>query len=210
MEDIHWLGHDTFRIEYEGKIIYTDPFQLQNPEKKADIIFVTHEHSDHCSPADIEKIRKESTVIIAARLAAEKLQGQVQIVSPREKIEVGGIEVETVPAYNVNKFRSPGVPFHPEENGGVGYILNIKGARVYHAGDTDVIPEMKEIRADIFLVPVSGIYVMTAAEAVEAAGLIKPAIAVPMHIGRHMGTEDDAVYLKKNAGCEVRILPIEE
>ena len=114
-----------------------------------------------------------------------------------------------MPAYNVNKFRSPGVPFHPKEAGNVGFVIAVEGQRIYHAGDTDVIPEMEAIETDIALLPVSGTYVMTAEEAVEAAALIKPKVAIPMHVGRGIGAHDDAERFKEKAPVPVEVLPIE-
>jgi L-ascorbate metabolism protein UlaG (beta-lactamase superfamily) len=114
------------------------------------------------------------------------LTGKVQIVRPGNKIIVGGIEIEVVPSYNTNK------KFHPKPNGWVGFIFKVKGQRIYLAGDTDYIPEMKNFKADIALLPVSGTYVMTAEEAVKAALDIKPKIAIPMHFGSIVGSQNDA------------------
>ncbi|RKX55490.1 MAG: MBL fold metallo-hydrolase [Thermodesulfobacteriota bacterium] len=186
IENIHWLGHATFKIVTEDKIIYIDPFQLKKKDQ-ADIILITHEHFDHCSPEDVEKIQKSDTVIVTTSDCALKLSGEIKKVKPGDKINVKGIEIEAVPAYNTNK------KFHPKENNWVGYIINIKGTKIYHAGDTDKIPEMKDFKnIDIALLPVSGTYVMTAEEAAEAATIINPKIAVPMHYGSIVGSEKDA------------------
>ena len=186
IENIHWLGHATFKIVTEDKIIYIDPFQLKKKDQ-ADIILITHEHFDHCSPEDVEKIQKPDTVIVTTSDCALKLSGEIKKVKPGDKINVKGIEIEAVPAYNTNK------KFHPKENNWVGYIINIKGTKIYHAGDTDKIPEMKDFKnIDIALLPVSGTYVMTAEEAAEAATIINPKIAVPMHYGSIVGSEKDA------------------
>jgi L-ascorbate metabolism protein UlaG (beta-lactamase superfamily) len=184
LEKIRWLGHDTFKINGE-KIIYTDPFQLAR-EDRADIILVTHEHRDHCSPEDINKIWGPSTVIIAPADCAAKLKKNYRVIKPGEQIEVLGIKIEAVPSYNTNK------TFHTKDRKWVGYIFSVLGKRIYLAGDTDRIPEMKNIHADIALLPVSGTYVMTAEEAVEAALDINPQIAIPMHYGSIIGTRDDA------------------
>lgn len=184
IKEIHWLGHDTFRIVGE-KLIYTDPYKLKRSDK-ADIILITHEHYDHCSPEDIRKIQGPDTVIVATADCCVKLSGNLKTVRPGSKINVGGIEIEAVPAYNLNK------QFHTKERGWVGYIFSIRGQRIYLAGDTDYIPEMKDIKADIALLPVSGTYVMTAEEAITAALDIMPKFAIPMHYGSVVGTKKDA------------------
>jgi L-ascorbate metabolism protein UlaG (beta-lactamase superfamily) len=137
-------------------------------------------------------------------------KGDVRIVEPGDAIQVRGIDVEAVPAYNVNKFRSPGIPFHPREAGHVGFVVTVEGKRVYHAGDTDCIPEMADLEEiDVALLPVSGIYVMTAEEAVQAASAIRPRIAIPMHLGRGIGSPDAAQVFKEKAAVNVAILEME-
>jgi L-ascorbate metabolism protein UlaG (beta-lactamase superfamily) len=184
VKNIFWLGHDTFKIAGE-KVIYTDPFKITKIDT-ADIILITHEHYDHCSPEDVKKLTGNNTVIIATADCAAKLEGKVKTVKAGDKIQVEGIDIETVPSYNTNK------QFHPKEKGWVGYIFTVNGQRIYIAGDTDYIPEMKSFKADIALLPVSGTYVMTADEAVKAALDIQPKIAIPMHYGSIVGSVDDA------------------
>jgi L-ascorbate metabolism protein UlaG (beta-lactamase superfamily) len=209
VSNIHWLGHDSFRIKGDGLVIYIDPWQIEDGPK-ADLILITHDHRDHCSPADVAKVQKEDSVIVTVAAAAAKLSGQIQVVKPGDELRVKGIPISAVPAYNVNKFRSPGVPFHPRESGYVGFVVTVEGQRIYHAGDTDCIPEMGSINADIALLPVSGTYVMTADEAVEAAAIIKPQIAIPMHIGRGIGSLADAERFKEKASVPVEILPMKK
>lgn len=199
-ENIHWLGHDTFKITGE-KVIYTDPFKLKKKDT-ADIILITHEHYDHCSPEDVKKIQGSSTVIVAPSDCASKFTGNVKKVRPGDKINVNGIDIEAVPSYNTNK------QFHTRDRNWVGYIFTVNGKRIYLAGDTDYIPEMKNIKADVALLPVSGTYVMTADEAVKAALDIKPKVAIPMHYNSIVGTEKDAKQFADGlqGKVEVRIL----
>ena len=205
IENIHWLGHDTFRIEND-KIIYIDPFRLRGKPPKADLILITHDHSDHCSPDDVAKIAKDDMVIVTIAAAARRLKGDVRVVKPGDSLTVLGIPIETVSAYNVSKFRSPGVPFHPKESGHVGFILTVGGLRIYHAGDTDVIPEMDDIEADIALLPVGGTYTMTADEAAQAANRIQPKVAIPMHHSTIVGSVRDAERFRDLCQVEVVIL----
>lgn len=185
IENIHWLGHDAFKIAGE-KVIYTDPFQLKKPDR-ADIILITHEHYDHCSPDDVAKVQTENTVIVAPPDCAQKLKGNIETVKPGDKLTVHGIEIETIPSYNTNK------QFHTKDRNWVGYIFKVNGKRIYLAGDTDRIPEMKTLKnIDIALLPVSGTYVMTADEAIQAALDIQPKIAIPMHYGSIVGEKSDA------------------
>lgn len=195
---IVWLGHDSFRIDAD-KIVYFDPYQI-SPGAKADLILVTHEHFDHCSPGDIAKIQKPETVIVTEKDSAKKLKGNVKVVRPGQTIDADEIKIEAVPAYNTDK------TFHPKENGWLGFIAEIEGVRVYHAGDTDFIPEMNQFEVDIALLPVSGTYVMTAVEAIEAALAIRPKLAIPMHYGAIVGGEQDAKDFKVALEGKVEVL----
>jgi len=201
--NIHWLGHDTFRIEGE-QLIYTDPFNIKKRDK-ADIILITHEHRDHCSSEDVKKIQGPDTIIVTPADCAAKLQGSIKVVKPGDKIEIKGITIEVVPSYNTNK------QFHTKERGWVGYVFTVKAKRIYLAGDTDYIPEMKNIKTDIALLPVSGTYVMTADEAVKAALDIKPKVAIPMHYGSIVGSKEDALKFAEElkGKIDVVILPEE-
>ncbi|PUA32074.1 MAG: Zn-dependent hydrolase [Candidatus Terraquivivens tikiterensis] len=204
---ISWLGHDAFRLKDE-KTIYIDPYRIKGKEA-ADVILVTHEHFDHLSVEDINKISSERCVIVAARPCAGQLARvrakEIKYVKPGDELEVEGIRIKAVPAYNTTKFREPGRPFHPKDAGGVGYVVTMKGISIYHTGDSDFIPEMRGLKVDVLLVPVSGTYVMTAEEAASAANAIMPRLAIPMHYGTIVGSEKDAEHFKRLAKCEVRI-----
>jgi L-ascorbate metabolism protein UlaG (beta-lactamase superfamily) len=198
VENMRWLGHDSFRID-GSKTVYFDPFRLEGgPE--ADLILISHDHFDHCSPEDVEKIRKDDTVIITEKDAAKKLKGDVRILSPGEKTEVGSIGIEAVPAYNTDK------DFHPRKNRWLGFVVRMDGVGVYHAGDTDFIPEMKDMNVDIALLPVSGTYVMTAEQAVTAAKAIRPKVAIPMHYGAIVGDDEDAASFQKALAGTVKVM----
>ena len=185
IDHITWLGHATFRIDAD-KVIYIDPWKLKGDEPGADIILITHDHYDHCEPKDVAKIQKDNTVIVTTADCARKLSGDVRVVTPGQKVEIDGVTVEAVAAYNRDK------AFHPLTSGWVGYVVTAGGQRIYHTGDSDLTDEMKAVRADILLVPVGGTYTMTAEEAAEAANAIGPQWAVPMHYGDIVGSDDDA------------------
>lgn len=204
LKKIEWLGHDGFRIK-SSLTLYFDPYQIK-PGPAADFIFISHPHFDHCSPEDIDKIKEEDTIIVTEEESAKKLSGKIEVMKPGDEKVFKDIKVKAVSAYNIGK------TFHPKEKGWLGFVVEVEGVRIYHAGDTDFIPEMKEIRADIAFLPVSGTYVMTADEAVKAALTIKPQIAIPMHYGAIVGTEKDANQFAKalEGKIEVVILPRED
>jgi len=197
---LSWLGHDGFLYQNE-KTIYFDPYEISGGPP-ADLILISHDHFDHCSPDDVKKIQKKDTVIVTEADSAKKLSGSIEIMKPGEAKTLQGILIETVPSYNTNK------DFHPKAKGWLGFIVTLEGIRIYHPGDTDFIPEMKGLRADIAFLPVSGTYVMTATEAAEAAKALKPKIAIPMHYGAIVGSDKDAQEFKKllQGIIEARIL----
>ena len=208
---IEWLGHATVRIRDRGNIIYIDPYQIKETNDKADIVLITHEHYDHCSPADLKKVVKKGTIVMITPNGVSKISGiegiKIEVVSMNKEYKIGDYTIETVPAYNVNKFRSPGVPFHMKGDV-VGYVINIRGKKIYHASDTDFIKEMLSLKdIDVAFVPVGGTYTMDAKEAAEAVNSFKPKIAVPMHYGTIVGSIEDAERFKKLVGrSEVVIL----
>ena len=209
LDSIEWLGHAGFRIDASGTTIYIDPYRIADGPT-ADLILVTHGHYDHYSPQDVERVSGGHTWLVAPPAVAERAGGRVASIAPGQQLElepVPGVEVLGVAAYNTSKRDEDGRPFHPRDAGGVGFELNVRGERLYHAGDTDVIPEMDQVvGVDLALLPVSGTYVMTASEAAEAARRIQPAMAVPMHWGEHIGTREDAEEFAERATVPVTIM----
>ncbi len=200
LERLHWLGHASFRLD-GPPTIYFDPWKLEGEPPQADIVLVSHEHFDHCSPEDVERISGPGTVIVANPGAAKDLRGDVRVLRPGERTTVGEVEIEAVPAYNTDK------SFHPRQAEHLGFIVTVGGERLYFAGDTDRIPEMADIACDVALLPVGGTYTMTADEAALAAADVGPQVAVPMHWGSGVvGTRDDAERFRSLYGGEVVIL----
>jgi L-ascorbate metabolism protein UlaG (beta-lactamase superfamily) len=178
---LKWLGHASWKIKAGGKTIYVDPYQGEYDEK-ADLIISTHSHTDHCDPSKINMVKTDKTVIVAPADCAAKIGASVKSLKPGEKATFGEVTVEAVEAYNVKRFRSPGVPFHPKGLG-VGYLIRSGGKTVYHVGDSDFIPEMKGLKGvDLLLIPSGGTYTMDNEDAAEATVAILPKTAVPIHI----------------------------
>lgn len=198
LEGIEINCHSSIKIS-KGKIIYIDPFKIQKQTNDADIILVTHDHYDHYSPEDIEKIINEETIIVAPKTvkALSKMKNTV-LVEPNNIYEVKGIRIETIPAYNVNK------QFHEKDNQWVGYIIEIENTRYYIAGDTDVIPENKQVKCDVAFIPVGGTYTMNYEEAAELVNVIKPKIAVPTHYGNIVGEKDEGEKFKNLLDAEIK------
>ena len=209
LENIHWLGHDSFRLD--GSVtVYIDPWKLPAGQPQAGIILVTHDHFDHLSVPDIEKIAGPDTMVVGPASVTAQL-GDVATVTlaPGESVVVEGVEVQAVPAYNLDKFRAPGQPYHPRDAGGVGYVVALDDVRYYHAGDTDVVPEMADVHCDVALLPVGGKFTMTADEAAGACELIDAGAAVPMHYGEVIGGVRDAERFRDQCRIPVTILPLE-
>lgn len=210
--EIEKINHAAFKLKNQ-EVVFLDPFKIKEGEEKANLILISHEHFDHCSLQDLEKIAGENTVIIASvscKGVLEKVNfkvKEIKYVEPGNFAEIGKIKIEAVPAYNLNKFRSPEIPFHPQSDDKVGFVVEMEGVRIYHTGDTDNIPEMKDIKnIDIALLPVSGTYVMTAEEAVEAAKTINPKLAIPMHYSEIVGTIKDAEKFKELSSIPTEII----
>lgn len=186
-QNIRWLGHSSVLIERDGKNIYIDPWKIKSDKVKADLILITHSHYDHCSVEDINKISTEKTIIIATSDSLEKIsKGIKKTISPGKEIDSGWVKIVAVPAYNINK------QYHPKSNNWVGYIIELSDASIYIAGDTDFIPEMKNIKVDIVILPIGGTYTMNAMEAAQAVNTIKPQLAIPIHFGDIVGSKADA------------------
>lgn len=190
LENIQVLYHSSIKINRE-KVIYIDPFKIDNEYHDADIIFITHSHFDHYSEEDIDKIMKENTKLIITEDLEQKVLEKVKkenviCVQPEKNYFVDGINFETIPAYNTNK------QFHPKSNNWVGYIIDLNGIKYYFAGDTDITEENKKVKCDVAFFPVGGTYTMTAKEAAELVNIIKPKIAIPIHYGSVVGTTKDA------------------
>jgi L-ascorbate metabolism protein UlaG (beta-lactamase superfamily) len=188
LDGIEWLGHAGFRINTSAGWVYIDPYRAPAGPDAA-LILITHGHFDHFSRDDVLE------------------RGKTISVAPGDMVDVGPLEVMTLPAYNTNKLDSEGRPFHVMGSETVGYVIRDGGRRIYHSGDTDVIPEMDEAAGvDVALLPVSGTYVMTPIEAAEAARRIDPGVAVPMHWGTVIGSRADAEEFVGAAPVEARIL----
>jgi L-ascorbate metabolism protein UlaG (beta-lactamase superfamily) len=200
---LKWLGHASFELRIGKIIMYIDPYAGEYTDK-ADIILITHSHYDHFNREIVDKIRKEDTTIIGPASVASEIDGCRSVIAG-EKGRVYGLTVQTVAAYNTSS--TPRQTHSREE--GVGFVIETGEYSIYHAGDTSFIPEMKDINADIILLPVGGTYTMDAKQAAEAAKLINPKIAIPMHYGRVVGTKDSALYFKElveEAGIPVQIM----
>jgi L-ascorbate metabolism protein UlaG (beta-lactamase superfamily) len=200
--ELKWLGHSGFLIE-NSKVIYIDPYQIKDGLPKADIILLTHDHYDHCSVNDLNKIIEKKTILLMtagcqSKIARFDIPLRMQVVEPNQEFEFGKVKISSVPAYNIDK------SFHSKKDGLVGYIIKINDVNIYHAGDTDFIPEMQKLtgykqpnKSFIALLPVGGRFTMNFEEAFEAVKLIKPEIAIPMHWGGTIGSENDAKEFKE-------------
>jgi len=198
---VHWLGHDSIVLQ-GSKTVILDPYKAKG-DFKADLLLISHEHFDHLSDDDIKRFITPATTIVAAKMCEEplgKYHNEKKFIRPGMKMEVKGVGVEAVPAYNINKFREPGKVFHPRADEKNGYVVTLDGVRFYHAGDSDATPEMKALDVDVAFLPVSGIYVMTPEEAAGAAKEMSAKVVIPMHIEAGIGTLADAEKFKKLVG----------
>ncbi len=194
--EITWLGHASIMVEGADVRVYVDPWKLKGDLPSADIILVTHDHYDHYSEGDIKRIKAESTVVICS----SKKPYVDEVMLPGDRMVIKGVHVEAVPAYNVDK------DFHPRGNNWVGYVVELEGMRIYHAGDTDRIPEMKGLDVDVAILPVGGTYTMDADDAIAAINDIGPRHVVPIHFGDIVGSRADAERLLKVKTADIHIL----
>ncbi len=202
INDIQVLCHSSIKISKQ-KVIYIDPFKIDNNYNDADIIFITHDHYDHYSEEDIDKVKNNDTVIVAPEELLTKLlrkgfrKDYIITVEPNKEYIVEAIKFKTIPAYNTNK------QFHPKENEWVGYIIEIDNNHYYIAGDTDITEENKKVKCDVAFVPVGGTYTMDFKEAAYLINEIKPKIAIPIHYGSVVGTKQDAIDFSKLVHPEI-------
>ena len=191
LDNIEVLYHSSIRIDKE-KMIYIDPFKINENYNDADMIFITHDHYDHYSEEDIDKVKKANTIFIVPENLLKKLikkginDENIITLAPEDIEIIDGIKIEAIHSYNIDK------PFHPKENNWLGYIIEIDGVRYYIAGDTDITRENKKVKCDVAFVPVGGTYTMNFSEAAQLVNIIKPKIAVPIHYGSVVGTKQDA------------------
>ena len=211
LEQFTWFKQSAYLWKNEGLNVYIDPWGITTGDK-ADVILVTHAHSDHFQPGEIEKIRQPKTKILAPRDVANELKGDVTAVKPGDNIKVGSLSIQAVPAYNVKPERAEN---HPKSKQWVGYVLTLGGRSIYHAGDTDHAPELNQVKADITFLPIGGHdFTMDVSEAAGLAKTIKPQLAVPMHYGFFVlddgsvvGTPPDAErFVREASPIKVEIL----
>ena len=204
LENIEVLCHSCIRFN-KGEVIYFDPFKIEKNYNDADVIFITHDHYDHYSEEDIDKVVKKESIIVAPEDLLTKLlkkgfkKENIIMVTPNKEYTVKGIKFKTIPAYNVNK------QFHPRANEWIGYELNIEGVIYYIAGDTDITEENQKVKCDVAFVPVGGTFTMDYREAAELINKIKPKIAVPTHYGSIVGDKSDGVNFSKLVSPEIKV-----
>ena len=198
--------HSSIRLETKGgTVIYVDPYGFKTEPCDADLVLVTHTHFDHFSPEDIVRVRKSRTAFAAPATCKSEFakagftSEDVAFLNPYEHVTLKGIEVETVPSYNVNK------RFHPKDNAWLGYVVDVDGVRVYVAGDTDDLPENREIKCDVALVPAGGTYTMNAREAATFVNALRPTVAIPEHYGSVAGSAKDGKTFAKLVDPDIEV-----
>jgi L-ascorbate metabolism protein UlaG (beta-lactamase superfamily) len=205
IEVVEWLGHASFRIN-STPLIYIDPWRIVRPKQPADVILISHDHYDHCSPADIEKLRGADTVVIGNQMVANLIEN-VTVLRPWQVINIerggGRVSIKAVPAYNAH---------HPKEFDGLGFIISQNFHDLYFAGDTDCIPEMERIRPDIAILPVGGRQTMTASQAAQAVQRLRPRYAIPSHWGSAAegGTQVDVKIFIDEVGTAAEVIRLDQ
>ena len=193
----------SIRIETE-KIIYFDPFKILSSANDADLIFITHEHSDHFSPEDIRKVQKSDTLIVAPKSMEDTLKkhgySNLILLAPCEKTDVQNIPVEAIPAYNLVK------PFHMKKNGWLGYVITVEGQRIYVSGDTDATPEAQAVSCDIAMIPIGGTFTMNRSKAAAYINELRPKTVIPTHYGTIVGSADDGEAFRKLVQSEIEVV----
>ena len=199
-----WFKQSAYRWDGDGLTVYLDPWGIPDDAPAADLVLITHAHFDHFVMEDIDRVRKDDTAFVAPRDVASELSGDVQPVAPGESLDIRGVKVQAVPAYNTVEGRTDN---HPQANGWVGYVLDLGGTSVYHAGDTDHLPDLESIRAGITFLPIGGAgYTMNGREAAALAKAIGPDVAVPMHYGFVEGCHAlDETDVFREAASPVRV-----
>ena len=204
-EQIEVFTQSSIRIRAQKGTIYIDPFQMKTKPQDANFIFITHDHYDHYSPEDIQKVAGWKTILVVPKglqkqaQEVAKLVSRIEVVGPGEKREINGLKIETVPSYNLSK------AYHPKKAGWVGYILTIEGKRIYIAGDTDATKEAKAVECDIALVPIGGTFTMDAKEAADLINTIRPEVAIPTHYGSIVGKKEDAKTFQQKVKAPVEV-----
>ncbi len=204
-ENIRVLTHSSIRVQSGDTVLYVDPYKVSGRPQDADFVFITHDHFDHFSPEDIEKVSCDKTVLVVPEKMRDKVLQEADEtrgiipVKPDAPYDINGFSFETVPAYNRLK------PFHPKTAGWVGYIFCLDGKRIYVAGDTDATPDAKKVQCDVALVPVGGTYTMNASQAAELVNTIRPAAAIPTHYGSVAGSAADAESFREKVDPAVHI-----
>jgi L-ascorbate metabolism protein UlaG (beta-lactamase superfamily) len=197
---LQWFGHASFKISGGSDVIYIDPWKLKDAPHDATLVLISHSHYDHLSAPDIAKVSGHDTKLIAPGDVVKQLK-KGEVLKPGQSIDVNGIKITGVPAYN------PAKQFHPKSNNWLGFVVEISGKRIYYAGDTDATDEMKALKnIDLALLPAGGTYTMDANEAAEATRQFKPKQAIPYHWGDIVGSQADADKFAKSAACPVKVL----
>jgi L-ascorbate metabolism protein UlaG (beta-lactamase superfamily) len=205
-----FLGHASFQVKAGRTVIYFDLRKyggVVETSEKADLILITHNHADHCSSEKIQNLRQNGTVVVAPKSCVSKIGGNVRILKAGEEMTVDKIRIKAVEAYNYKRFKSAGKPWHPKGYG-VGYLVTLNGKTIYHAGDTDFIPEMRQLgQVDVALLPTGNKYTMDNAEAAKAAVAINPKVVIPIH---RWETDPEEFKKKVEAKSHIRVVVLEK